>query len=388
MLFTRVRDTGQSDRPSDNIGEVTQYRGFPGIFDFLRTDKKAYPLGYLPALDGMRGMTTFAIFIVHSGYFAFSGVMIYMDVFFTMSGYLITSILINDFKKHGKIRLKTFYVRRFLRLFPAFTLMLVVMGIISYLFLPNYEARLLELTAAFFYLTDIPSLTRWAGVTLLLTQHTWSLSVEEQFYVVWPVVIGFLLSRFGVSRTTVACIFTASVLFALSRAMMTHLGVERVYLFYTFYARADSILLGCGLAVLLKIVDLKDHPRLCVILAHSLVPISIGSVVAALTMDLTTRWYYYVSFLFGSLPGAIAVAAVVQPHRTFMHRFFEHPVPVFWGRICYGLYVWHWPIFLLLGMQFQLRGLPVIFIGWPLTFACATASYYLIERQFMRARPV
>jgi peptidoglycan/LPS O-acetylase OafA/YrhL len=331
-------------------------------------------------------MTTFAVFIVHSGYFAFSGVMIYMDVFFTMSGYLITSILINDFKKHGKIRLRTFYLRRFLRLFPAFTLMLVVMGVISYLFLPDYKDRLLELTVAFFYLTDIPSITR--RVTLLLTQHTWSLSIEEQFYAVWPIVIGFLLSRFGISKTTATCIFTASVLFALSRATMTHLGADRVYLFYTFYARADSILLGCGLAVLLKIVDLKDYPRLCMILAHSLVPIAIGSVVAALTMQLTTRWYYYVSFLFGSLPGAIAVAAVVQPHRTFMHRFFEHPVPVFWGRICYGLYVWHWPIFVLLRMQFQLQPLSVIFIGWPLAFACATASYYLIERQFMRVRPV
>jgi peptidoglycan/LPS O-acetylase OafA/YrhL len=386
MLFTRVRETGESNRPSETLPGVTRYREFSGIFDFLRADRKAYPLGYLPALDGMRGMTTFAIFIVHSGYFAFSGVMIYMDVFFTMSGYLITSILINDFKKHGKIRLKTFYLRRFLRLFPAFTLMLVVMGAISYLFLPNYKDRLLELTAAFFYLTDIPTIM--SRVTLMLTAHTWSLSVEEQFYVVWPIVIGFLLSRFGVSRTTATCIFTASVLFALSRATMTHLGADRVYLFYTFYARADSILLGCGLAVLLKIVDLKDYPRLCTILAHSLVPIAIGSVVAALTMQLTTRWYYYVSFLFGSLPGAIAVAAVVQPHRTFMHRFFEHPVPVFWGRICYGLYVWHWPIFVLLRMQFELQPLSVIFIGWPLAFACATTSYYLIERQFMRARPI
>ena len=67
---------------------------------------------------------------------------------------------------------------------------------------------------------------------------------------------------------------------------------------------------------------------------------------------------------------------------------FEHPIPVFCGRICYGLYIWHFPVFSLLRGDFQQRYFMVFLIGWPIVFALATASYYLIERHFMRARPV
>jgi peptidoglycan/LPS O-acetylase OafA/YrhL len=105
-------------------------------------------------------------------------------------------------------------------------------------------------------------------------------------------------------------------------------------------------------------------------------------------LDWKLRWYYYVSPLFGAIPGAIMIAAILQPERNFMHRLYEHPIPVFCGRICYGLYVWHFPIFSVIRTDLQFNYLAVLLIGWPLVFVLATASYYLIERHFMRARPL
>jgi len=152
--------------------------------------------------------------------------------------------------------------------------------------------------------------------------------------------------------------------------------------------RADSLLIGCGMAVVLKLVNLADYPRFSRWLMLSLLPISIALVIAGLTIDKDLRWYYYVFPLFGAIPSAALIAAILQPQRNFMHRLYEHPIPVFCGRICYGLYVWHWPIFYVMLANLQFHPLGVLFVGWPLAFAVSIASYYLIERHFMRARPL
>jgi peptidoglycan/LPS O-acetylase OafA/YrhL len=105
-------------------------------------------------------------------------------------------------------------------------------------------------------------------------------------------------------------------------------------------------------------------------------------------MDLRYRWYYYASPLFGALPAIILIIGLRHPDRTIMHRLYEHPVPVFIGRICYGLYIWHFPIFVWVGsLAPDHRTNMVLLVGWPLSFLVATLSFYLVERPFMRARP-
>jgi peptidoglycan/LPS O-acetylase OafA/YrhL len=360
------------------LGRLTQF------FSNWSTSRAAYPLGYVPALDGIRGLMTIGVLLAHTRMALFGGAIVYMDVFFAMSGYLITSLLIADYQKSGCIRFKKFYLRRYLRLYPALIAMLLTMLCVALISSSGLRLRLIEIGVAFVYLTDYWRALGLPGVSY--TGHLWSLAVEEQFYVLWPPLFALILRRLGISWPTVAIIGFGATGFALWRVWLTLHSTSVMYLYNALDMRADSLLIGCGMAVASKLVNPADYPRLSRLLALSLLPIFIAGVIVGLTLDWRMRWYYYVSPLFGAIPGAIMIAAVLQPKRNFMHRLYEHPVPVFCGRICYGLYVWHFPIFSVLRTDLQFNYLSVVLIGWPLVFVLAIASYYLIERHFMRVR--
>ena len=357
-----------------------------GVFRNWSTSEGAYPLGYLAALDGARGLMTLGVLAAHTRYLLLPGAVLFMDIFFVMSGYLITSILISDYRKRGRIDFKKFYIRRFLRLYPALVVMLVALLIVAALFSTEFKMRLIDAAVAFFYISNY--WRAFDGIGLWYTSHTWSLSIEEQFYLLWPLSFTFLLRRFGLSWSVVTTLLLAAIGFALWRAWLTYDGASINRLYNSFDTRADTLLIGCALAIALKLVDLKDYPRLCKALALSHLPITLAFVFAAHFVLDTHRWYYYASPFITAVAGAIAIAALVQPDKIILRPVLEHPIPVFCGRICYGLYIWHYPVFSMLRGEFHQPYILVFLIGWPIVFALATASYYLIERHFMRARPI
>lgn len=345
-----------------------------------------YPLGYLPSLDGARGLMTLGVLVAHTRMALFPGAIIYMDVFFAMSGYLITSLLVAEHQKHGSISLKRFYVRRLRRLYPALAVMLTTLLVVCYLFSADLRLRVTEIAVTFFYLMDY-----WrplVGTGVYYTGHTWSLAVEEQFYLLWPLAFIGLWRWSGRSWKTAFIILAAASGFTVLRISRAWAGASIFELYDCFHMRADSLLAGCGLAVILKMVDFRSYPRLSAALADSLLPLAVVGVVLGFVVDSHMRWYYYVSPLLGAIPGTIVVAGLVQPRRTIMHGVLEYPFFVFCGRICYGLYVWHYPIFTYIADTLKPRYGMVLLIGWPLAFAAATLSYYLVERHFMRARPL
>jgi peptidoglycan/LPS O-acetylase OafA/YrhL len=347
-----------------------------------------YPLGYMAALDGVRGLMTFGVLAAHTRMALFPGALIFMDVFFTMSGYLITSLLIEEYRRHGRIGLGKFYLRRFKRLYPALAAMIAALVVASVLFSTELRWRLTEASVAFFYLTDYWRALELPGVHY--TGHIWSLAVEEQFYLIWPLCFIVLLGRFGLSAKIAAIAFAGAACFSAWRIWLTATGTGVPYLYNAFDMRADSLLIGCGLAVVLARVDFAKLPRLSTLLSYSLPVLTLAMLAAGFSINWEMRWYYYVSPLFGALPATIFIFAIVQHKCTVMQAVFEHPVPVFCGRICYGLYIWHYPIFLWITdwAPTQYRYITIFLAGWPLTFAMATASYYLLERHFMRTRPV
>ena len=353
--------------------------------DWLKP-RTAYPLGYVPALDGSRGLMTLGVLTAHTRMALFGGAMVYMDVFFAMSGYLITSLLIAEQRKHGSISLEKFYVRRLQRLYPALIAMLVVLVAASVALSSELRLRLTEAAVTFVYLSDY--WRAFGGPGVYYTGHTWSLAVEEQFYLLWPLAFIFLTRRYGVSRAAAFVVFATAAAFALWRVWLTYDGASIARLYNSFDTRADALLGGCGLALLLDRVDLAAHPRASAILAGSLAPIAAFMVVLGFTADSNLRWYYYISPLFGTVPALIGIAGFVQPQRTFMHAVYELPAVVFCGRICYGLYIWHYPVFTVIADNLPYRYVSTLLIGWPITFALAIASYHLIERHFMRTRPL
>jgi len=110
-----------------------------GWLERIRGKEITYPLGYMAGLDGARGLLTLGVLLAHTRMALFSGAMVYMDVFFTMSGFLITSLLVKDFQKRGHISLKNFYLRRFMRLYPALTVMVVVFIALSWFLSDRFE---------------------------------------------------------------------------------------------------------------------------------------------------------------------------------------------------------------------------------------------------------
>lgn len=345
-----------------------------------------YPLGYLKSLDGMRGLMTLGVLGAHCGLYPryIPGGVVLMQIFFAMSGFLITSLLVKDFERNGRIDFRKFYVRRFARLLPAFAVMLAVFLAFSAMFSNDFRARLVEAAISFFYIANYWVAIFWTPVPY--TGHLWSLAVEEQFYLLWPMCFAVLLSRWGLSWRTVAAIALGAAAFATLRAVMTFAGAGIPQLAITFHAHADALLLGCATAVALRLVRFEEYPFASRLLAWSLVPLFVLVAVSIATIHPSMRWYYYVAPLFGGIPAVIAVAAVLQPHRTVMHRFYEWAPLVFCGRICYGLYIWHVPI--VAGLWVIYGHAVGVLVGLPLTFLVATASYSWIERPFMRARPV
>jgi peptidoglycan/LPS O-acetylase OafA/YrhL len=356
-----------------------------GTFANWSTSRAAYPLGYSPGLDGVRGIMTLGVLCGHTRYLLMPGVIVLMDSFFAMSGYLITSLLINDYEKHGRINFRKFYTRRVMRLFPALVTMLSCLLIVALLFSSQFTMRLIDAAVSFFYISNY--WRAFDGPGLWYTAHTWSLSVEEQFYLLWPLTFLLLVRRLGLSWASVCVILGTALGFAAWRGWLTYHGASVPRLYNPFDTRADALLIGCALAIAMKLIDMSKYPRLSKALAWSLLPLSLYSLYWAFTVTDHTRWYYYVSPLCGAIPAAIFTAGLLQPHRTFMHALYEHPVPVFIGRICYGLYIWHYPVFSLM-RENGFSYLAIFLTGWPIAFALAIASYYLIERHFMRVRPV
>lgn len=379
---TRIKpmDVG-SDLQTFGFGELVR-----GWLERIHGKEITYPLGYMAGLDGARGLLTLGVLLAHTRMALFSGAMVYMDVFFTMSGFLITSLLVKDFQKRGRISLKNFYLRRFMRLYPALTAMVVVFLALSWFLSDRFDILLTEALVTWFYLMDYG---RALGqIPVYYTGHTWSLAVEEQFYLLWPLVFIGLLRFSGLSARTACVIFAVALLFWGWRIWLTYNGASIDHLYNAFDTRADALLIGCALAVLLKVIDIADHPLIWRSCAFAMMPLALGLVAAGFTMDPNYRWYYYVSPLFGAFPAVIAIIGLLHPKRNLMHAIQEHPIPVFIGRICYGLYIWHFPIFTWIeGWARHYRYGMILLIGWPLTFAVATLSFYLIERPFMRARP-
>ncbi len=163
-------------------------------------------VGYIPALDGLRALAVVAVLLYHGGVKWMPGGFLGVDVFFVISGYLITSLLLGDWREHHHIRFGRFYLRRARRLLPALFLMMGVVALYALLFLPDTVAELRgQSIAAVFYVENWYLIFHKVSYFVAvgrpsMLRHVWSLAVEEQFYLLWPLIFAFLLARWGKHR--------------------------------------------------------------------------------------------------------------------------------------------------------------------------------------------
>ena len=341
-------------------------------------------LRHVPALDGLRGLALLGVLLFHANG-ALAGGYLGVDLFFVLSGFLITSLLLAEHREAGRIALGPFWIRRARRLFPALLSLMPVVAIYG-----RYFARTDELTtvraqalAALAYVANWQAIFRHQSYWQLFAapsplEHTWSLSIEEQFYVVWPLLVSFVLRR-GSARTLLGVCLT---LCGLSMAAMLVLfdpgNTTRAYLGTD--TRMTGIVLGAALATLIS-----PNAQFG---ARAVRALDICGVLAALGLGLawtslrgTDPFLYRGGFWLTELGALSLIACAIAGERSWVARALAIRPLTWLGTISYGAYLWHWPVNVFLSTErSHLHGLGLHALRFTLTFAIAIASYRFLEQ--------
>ncbi len=347
-------------------------------------------LGYIPALDGLRALAVIAVLLYHADQGWIPGGFLGVDVFFVISGYLITCLLLSDWQQHGKVGLKRFWFRRARRLLPALFAMLFVVSLYAILFLPDVVDQLRgEVIAALLYVEnwflvfrDL-SYFQSAGRQPML-QHVWSLAVEEQFYLLWPLIMVFALARWGKSsRALLIGILAGVAVSTIEMAILYQPYTDPSRVYYGTDTRVAALLLGAALAFVWAPWRLAGKTG-----RNAAILLDVVAVISAfvlfwmfLNVDYFDPNLWRGGFLLAAMASAMLIAATVHPASRLTPWLLGFAVFRWIGVRSYGIYLWHWPIYMVTRphSDIPLTGLPLLVLRLGLTFAFAAASYKFIE---------
>lgn len=351
-------------------------------------------LPYMPGLDGLRAVAVLGVLLYHAGEAWLPGGFLGVDVFFVLSGYLITSLLLAEYQQTGKINLKGFWSRRARRLLPPLYVLLVVCLTFAVFVLPDEVAQLRgDATAAFFYVTNwwliFHHQSYFATVGRpSLFQNLWSLAVEEQFYVFWPVIFCLLVPR--LRRGLVAVIVALGAIGStLLMAFLYHSGSDPSRIYYGTDTRAAELLVGVVLAFVWNPIELRKKRR------RGAKPMlgwldAIGLVAMAVLFGLFRRLGEYDAttyrggFFTVALVTAVIIAVIAHP-RAYLVSSILGWRPIRWiGTRSYAIYLWYWPVFMVTRphVDVQFGGLPLLALRLGAPILLAELSYRFVETPF------
>ena len=363
----------------------------------LDRGRAAGEMGYLPGLDGLRAIAIIGVLLYHAGIDWVPGGFLGVDVFFVLSGFLITSLILEEYDRAGRIDFKRFYIRRARRLLPAVFVLLIAVGIAVLLFYrdalsafrEDALATLLYLNNWWYVVVDQSYFESMGRPPLL--KHLWSLSVEEQFYLIWPAVALLLVRRGGRPLVRRVAIFLAVA----STAWMAYLAIRGGYPIDADPSRAyfgtDShmmgLVIGAALATVWRPGRLSANiPRGAQILVTA-IGVAMIAVIAGfyLFVGEFTPWLYRGGFLVLAVFTAVLIAAATHPASP-LGALLGIGVLRYLGRRSYGIYLWHWPIFMVTRPGIDVPwSEPVAFAArLAITLAVAEVSYRLVEMPIRR----
>ncbi len=328
----------------------------PATRDFVGlTSDDSSRMSHLPGLDGLRGVAVLAVVAFHAGFDKMVGGYLGVSTFFTLSGFLITSLLLNEARRTGNVALRSFWTRRFRRLLPAALVTLAAVMALFGPFVATADQRATmrgNVLAALFDVANWYDIVRGSSYADLFTApspvlHFWSLSIEEQFYLLFPVVLlGLWIACRGHRRRLAGALALLAVA-SFAEPFVFDMSVDRIY--FGTDTRAVELLLGSLLALLLS--DPSIRRRLALRLRWRSTAIWIGSIALAVqawwwwSLPQTTSWLYRGGFgLYALLTCTVITAAALPsgPMRAVMCW-----MPLRWfGIRSYGIYLFHWPLFL------------------------------------------
>jgi len=311
---------------------------------------------YIPAIDGLRAVAVIAVMFYHLGFTWIPGGFLGVDLFFVISGYVITRLLLDSIEQSGGLDLRGFYIARARRLLPALVFMLVSTTIAIGIWAPDAIKRLL---------IDTPfSLTGTMNWWLVarhqdyfesigrppLLQHTWSLAVEAQFYLVWPLILYFILKQFGKKHIPLASLTIAAAsgitLLLVSFSLDASNASKVSHVYFGTDTHSIGLFLGAALAVswipqnFTKTVSRKAQDFIDGVGFLGFV----GILAAFLLIDENQPTLYKIAFPLAGLCGAAIIMSVVHPASRFA-PVLQNPVFLWIGERSYAIYLWHWVIF-------------------------------------------
>lgn len=313
------------------------------------------------ALDGLRAIAAITVVAFHSKMPGFRGGFIGVDVFFVLSGYLITRLLLAEHHKNGRINFKRFWLRRLARLYPALILMLLAFVCVSSWVLSDAELKKEVLWSAS-YLSNF-SMAYFNEPQY--TSHTWTLAVEMQFYLFWPLVIVFLASH---QNEKISLILASLFLIVTTWRMYSHhvFGWQNSY--YSFDTRASGLVLGSLLATINWRLSSQQLTK-------------IGYISALVLIVLSTQLKMYNSTaviltVLVELAAAGVVLTALSPNS--LSKFLSHPILVKIGIWSYGLYLWHYPVVRI--FRDEMNGYATFGITLSISLLLSALSYEFYER--------
>lgn len=343
-------------------------------------------LSYIAGLDGIRAVAVMAVLFYHANAPWALGGFLGVETFFVLSGFLITSLLLSEWQSTGSLSLKNFWLRRARRLLPALWLLLAALPILAVLFARDALPRLKEdIPAALFYITnwvyivrEVPYFEAFGRPPLL--QQLWSLAVEEQFYILWPLLLVFLLrttknNRFGLLATT-------SVMIAISSIWMAVLyrpDADPLRVYYGTDTRAGGFLIGALLAIVWS-----PRQRWLGWGRRTLEVLGWSGLIALLLLYNRLNEFQPFLYLGGILVTALSSAFLIigaSSPITVLSKLLETRLLRWIGSRSYSIYLWHWPVFMLTRPGFELQ-LPELLIRVgqvAITFGLAELSYRWVE---------
>lgn len=331
----------------------------------------------MPSLDGLRGLAILFVLLSHAaaGYAETDHIEwlahvgeIGVDIFFVLSGFLITTLLNDEDRRSGTIEIGRFVVRRALRIFPAayaFFLIMAAANAAGWIQLNRYD-----LAAALTYTMNFDASPAW------WLGHTWTLSVEEQFYLVWPLVVYLARPARGAVVALAAVLVMPIVRLALVQwAPSLEDNFER-----TLVVAIDGFAVGSLLAIVRG--RLESHPRYMRYLRAWWVPLLLPAAVLLGPLE------HHPLLFYGAVQSFIYISLALCLHRTqivtadAVSRLLNWTPLIWLGSISYSLYLWQQPFFAPSGSAL----VPSLLLDCVLSVGCALASYHLIEQPFLRLR--
>jgi peptidoglycan/LPS O-acetylase OafA/YrhL len=332
---------------------------------------------HLPALDGLRAVAVALVIIYHAGYEIPGDLGV--TGFFVLSGFLITWLLLREHEKSGTVSLRGFYMRRTLRIFPAYYAFVAFSVLTDTMLGHAWTAGQLQ-TALTYTVNYYNAASGHTGPVA----HAWSLAVEEQFYLLWPALYLVLMRRGTGALRTGLLVLIGGVLLWRS-ALFVSGTVGPAYAYNALDTRFDSLAVGCLLAVLLRhAVTLREGELLA---GRAWYPLVTAGLIVWSRVGGSEAYHYAVGFTVDSLLIAVLIVQLLQVHAAPGWRWLDHRVTRYVGALSYPLYLWH---LVGLGIGAKLAFLPPVgqdVAGAAVAVVLAAGSYHLLEQPVLKLMP-